>query len=273
MEGVLDDLQQSHGSDWFLGFYSEEGILRAFEKFGICRELGKRGFKEIIPVIDVSNPYRQMVRVYNAEPTPDHLLGEIVVRKAKYSPKSDSLIPDKFYPLRMIQVEWLILQDQTRKFSKKRPRLPGQEHPGLGVGPQILELLYIMAKHQETQGLLVVPHYYHTALIFSQEFRFLNPRYQGLLDAIDRDLGKYALPVRAWAVELGAIKYQSTDTPFVWDPEEQILACDRTLREYLNSREYLRRTKEAANEFAFHLDQTVLHRKLPKDIQIDLSNL
>jgi len=270
MEGVLDDLQQSHGSDWFLGFYSEEGILRAFEKFGICRELQKRGFKDIIPVVDVSNTYRQMVRVYNKSEDSDHLLGEIVVRKARFAPKSETLIPEKFYPLRMIQVEWMVLQDQTKDFSKKRPRLPGQEHPGLGIGPQILELLYIMSKHQETQGLLIVPHYYHTALIFSREFRFLNPRYQGLLNAIDRDLGNYKLPLRAWAVELGAVKYQSTGTPFVWDPEEQILACDRKLREYLNSKEYQKRTDEAAQEFAFRLDQSVLHRKLPQDVQIDI---
>lgn len=269
MDGVLEDLQKSRGSDWFLGFYSEAGILRAFEKFGICTALRKRGFSDIIPVVNTDDPYRQLLRIYNGLEDADHLLGEIVVRKARFSPKPYSLIPDHFYPLRMIQVEWLVLQDQTTDFSKKRPRLPGQEYPGLGIGEQILELLYIMSKHQRTQGLLIIPHYYHTALIFSREFRFLNPRYQGLLDAIDRDLGKFTLPVRAWAVELGAVRYNISDTAFIWDPEEQILACDGTLHDYLHSEEYSTRAREAAAEFGFHLDRTLLHHKLSPDIEID----
>ena len=270
MDGVLEDLHQSRGSDWFLGFYSESGILRAFEKFGICKALKKRGFEDIIPVVDTSDPYRQMVRVYHEEKDADHLLGEIVVRKARFVPKSESIIPEHFYPLKMIQVEWLVLQDQTREFPKKRPRLPGQEHPGLGIGAQVLELLYLLSKHQKTQGLMIVPHYYHTAKIFSREFRFLNPRYQGLLDAFDRDLGEYDLPVRAWAVELGAVEYKSSGEQFVWDPEEQILACDRTLREYLHSEEYENRTASATREFAFHLDSDVLRRKLPPDVQLNI---
>jgi len=42
------------------------------------------------------------------------------------------------------------------------------------------------------------------------------------------------------------------------------------LREYLNSKEYQKRADEAAQEFAFRLDQSVLRRKLPADVQIDI---
>ncbi|MEJ2052219.1 MAG: hypothetical protein P8Y60_20700, partial [Calditrichota bacterium] len=144
----------------------------------------KQGFDNLLLTLNTSDQYRQMLRLYFESIQPDHLLGEIVVRKAKYTSRENRLLPARFYPLEMIQIEWLILQNPTRTFSEDRPPLPGQESPGLGIGKQVLELLYLMAKHQGTQGLLIVPHYYHTALIFSREFHFINPEYQALLNRV-----------------------------------------------------------------------------------------
>lgn len=270
MEGILDDLQESRGSDFFLGFYSQEGILRAFEKFGICRELRKRGFDNLKLQMDTRDPYRQLLRMYFDKQTDDHLLGEVVIEKAKLTYKSERFIPKRFYPLGLLMIDWLVLQDPTREFTPERTRLPGQEHPGLGIGPQILELLYLMAKHQQTEGLLIVPHYYHTALIFSREFRFLNPVYQALLNRMDEDLSIYPLPVRAWGVECGAVFHKYDNRQFVWEPEEQILACHRGLWQSLHSEEYKARVREAESKYAFYLDTKLLKKKLPGDIHVSI---
>ncbi|MCF7805957.1 MAG: hypothetical protein K9N46_17055 [Candidatus Marinimicrobia bacterium] len=268
MEGVLDDLQQSRGTDFFMGFYSEEGILRAFEKFGICRELRKRGFENLQLIIDTRDNYRQLLRMYYDRKDDAHLLGEIVVEKARMVQKSERLIPERFYPLGMLVIDWLALQDPTAEFSDERPRLPGQDYPGLGIGAQILELLYLMAKHQQTHGLLIVPHYYHTALIFSREFRFLNPAYQALLNRMEEDLGEYPLPVRAWGVETGAVYRKYDNTVFKWEPEEQVLACHHGLRSYLHSEEYENRVADAESNYAFYLDTERLKSKLPGEIEL-----
>jgi len=271
MDGILEDLQQSRGSDFFLGFYSKAGIIRAFEKFGICKVLRKKGFADLQLSINTRDQYRQMLRMYHKKKEPDHLLGEIVVEKAKLTPKSQHFLPPEFYPLGMLMIDWLVLQNPTAAFSEQRPRLPGQEYPGLGIGLQVLELLYLMSKHQQTQGLLIVPHYYHTALIFSREFRFINPDYQALLNRMEEDLGMYSLPERAWAVECGAVYKKFDNTQFVWEPEEQILACDRKLRSYLHSDEYVAQVREAESKYAFYLDTERLKQNLPDDVTIGMT--
>lgn len=268
MDGVLDDLQQSRGSDFFLGFYSKAGILKVFEKFGICKALQKKGFNDLKLSMNTQDQYRQMLRMYHKVKQPDHLLGEMVIEKAKLTAKSEHFIPTEFYPLGMLMIDWLVLQNPQAEFIEERPRLPGQEYPGLGIGLHVLELLYLMAKHQQTQGLLIVPHYYHTALIFSREFRFINPEYQALLNRMEADLSIYPLPVRAWAVECGAVYRKFDNTQFVWEPEEQILACDHKLREYLHSNEYEAQVKEAESRYAFYLDTERLKQNLPDNLTL-----
>lgn len=268
LEGILEDLQESRGSELLLGSYSKAGILRAFDKFGIQRVLSKQGFSDIKLTLNTSDQYHQMLRLYYQDTTPDHLLGELVVRKAKYTSGHSRVLPARFYPLEMIQIEWLILQNPTGTFDPERPPLPGQEYPGLGIGKQVLELLYLMAKHQRTQGLLIVPHYYHTALIFSREFHFINPAYQALLNRMEAELKQYSLTVRAWGVECGAVFHKHDNTLFRWAPEEQILACDHNLRRHFHSPAYQRKVGKSESRFAFYLDTALLQKQLPPYISL-----
>ncbi len=269
MEGVLDDLTTSRGSEFFMGYYSEEGIRLAFEKFGICRELDKLGYHDLIITTDTSDQYRQLLRLYNKKKDVQHMLGELVVHRAQFTYKKESFLPKGFYPLKMIYVEWLVLQDPKGNFTAKKVQLPGQEYPGLGIGPQILEMIYLMAKHQHTEGILIVPHYYHTAVIFSTEFKFINPRYQAILKSVESDLSDYPLPVRAWGVECGAVFEKYTNRRFHWDPEEQILACDKDLRRYMHSDDYEEKVQAAMQNYAFYLDTNRLRKNLPSNVELE----
>jgi len=270
IEGVLNDLEQSRGSDYFLGSYSKDGIMLALEKFSIRKELHQRGFHDLSLNTDTSDPYRQLLRLYFEQQDPEHLLGELVLHKATFTKKGDELLPEQFYPLTVLHVEWLVLQDPTSDFSGERPRLPGQDHPGLGVGAQVLEMLYLTAKHQRTDGLLIVPHYYHTARIFSEEFRFINPEYQALLHCLIRDLDEYPLPIQAWAVECGAVRYESDNSQFHWQPEEQLLPCRRPLKEYLKSDYYLESVAKAKSNYSFLLDTQHLQYRIPDDVRLEV---
>ena len=49
------------GGDFFLGYYSREGVKIALEKYGLFVELKNRGFENIIMNIDTSDPVRCMV--------------------------------------------------------------------------------------------------------------------------------------------------------------------------------------------------------------------
>ena len=55
----------------------------------------------------------------------------------------------------MLSIEWLLLQDPTKTFSKSKPQLPGQEHPGLGMLRELLEMLYQACLRLELDGLIM----------------------------------------------------------------------------------------------------------------------
>lgn len=272
MEGVLRDLEESHGSRYFLGSYSESGIMLALDKFGITRELRRRGFDTLRIHLDTSDPYRQRLRLFFDRQDPEHLLGELIVHKAQFTSKSRDLLPEECYPLSLLHVEWLVLQDPTLDFAPERPQLPGQEHPGLGVGSRVLEILYLVAKHQRTQGLLIVPHYYHTARLFSREFKFINPEYQALLNALIRDLGDYSLSLQAWAVEGEAVRWQKSGRRFQWHPEEQILPSDPGLKEHFVSEDYQSQVTACVQKYAFKLDREHLAEVLPAYLTPELED-
>ena len=44
------------GSSFFLGFYSEEGIKLALNKYGVYQLLAGRGFSDIYTEVDISDP-------------------------------------------------------------------------------------------------------------------------------------------------------------------------------------------------------------------------
>jgi hypothetical protein len=75
----------------------------------------------------------------------------------------------------VLQVEWLLLQNPQQSFSPERPPLPGQVHPGLGIGDRLMEILIIMTRRVRLEGIVNKPHYFHTAFMFSKEFIFTNP--------------------------------------------------------------------------------------------------
>ena len=57
---------------------------------------------------------------------------------------------------------------------------------------------------------------------------------------------------------------------FDWEPEEQVLACDKTLRQYLHSADYTNRVQAAGEKYAFYLDTERLKQNLPANVELKL---
>jgi len=69
------------GNKLFLGFYSEEGIKLALEKYGVYKKLQKKGFKNIVTIVDTTDLYKHKLVFYNEKKHKDNLLVELVLRK------------------------------------------------------------------------------------------------------------------------------------------------------------------------------------------------
>ena len=252
------------GSDLFLGKYSRQGIELIIDKFGFKNLLERRGFRDLVVRCDTRDNFRHTVRVYYGNTIdPEHLLFEMTARFQRLKPDADTALVRFVEDFNVLYIEWLMLQDPRSEFTPTRPRLPGQEHPGLGLGKEVLTLLVLMARHLKVDALLNVPEYYHTALMFSKRFLFFNPVVQATVLAVTRDLWqKYRLAVIAWGVHLGCVRETKADHVFRWQPHRQVVPLHPALRAYFSSEPYQAQIQRTLAGVHFTLDEETLRRKL-----------
>ncbi len=263
-DDLISGNRAAPGSELFLGKYSRHGIEVIIEKFGFKHLLERRGFRDLVVHCDTQDNFRHTLRVYYGNTRdPEHLLFELNARFQRLEPDADTALVKFVDKFNVLYIEWLMLQDPKADFTPTRPRLPGQEHPGLGLGKEVLTLLILMARHLKVDALLNVPEHYHTALMFSKRFMFFNPVVQATVRAVTRDLWqKYRLAVIAWGVHLGCVKEINADHVFRWKPHRQVVPMHPALRAYFASEVYAEQVERTLKGVRFTLDEETLRRKL-----------
>jgi hypothetical protein len=152
-------------------------------------------------------------------------------------------------------MNWLTLQDPDRPFPADRPRLPGQDHPGLGLVRAVYERLLAWAEDWGKDGLLNFPEYFHNAVIYAPAFRFISPGREGRFRALRRDLAPLAMADASWAVEEGRVREEPEGTVVSWEPAEMVAAISHDVRRYLESADYERTAAEVAERTRFRVSQ------------------
>jgi len=174
-----DDLSMTPGNtgtDRFLGIYSKQDVEDEFQKSGIIPSLHEKGFLHLEFVMDTSDPFVHSVKVTDksleSKPLTSRFLIDLFVRRRdfKYSEfktftnhkDAEHMVVDYdgedvknffkkhlTFELHMSVVEWLSMQNPLSEFLPERPQLPGQKHPGLGVGRRMVEMLSRLAKEKK----------------------------------------------------------------------------------------------------------------------------
>jgi len=249
-------------TDLFLGKYSEDGIKFIIERFGLDKQARHMGIRHLAVKIDTRDPYRHILTLYNGYSRDrDHIIMEFVARYQHLTPKNEDV--DFLYtkPLRVLTVEWLLLQNPKSTFTDRKPRLPGQEYPGLGLGDELMALFTLMGRHLKVDGIINVPEYLHTGLLFGRRFIFLSPNVQAQISQVAHDLWKkYRLSVIAWASAMGAIVNIETGEPYEWQPRKQIIPIDSELRKYFKSDAYMSITTSFSREDIYKIDEEILRK-------------
>jgi hypothetical protein len=211
-----------------LGLYSAAGLEAALEHYGLLAELGRLGYGPFRVEIahSPSEVGGDRIRVFGAAArapesggdgsaaaaksgAPEHLLVEVVLEKQHLDGAP------------VLYVHWLTMRHPRARFSALRPRLPGQEVPGLGLAREVTELLRRMAARLELEGVAFRPANYHTALSGRvQELRFIEPKRQGRFEALARDLAQLPLLEATCAVDQGRVRMNGA--PYRWEPDEMV---------------------------------------------------
>lgn len=241
------------GSDLFLGYFSNRGLEIILQKYKIFPKLNAMGFNNVSLELDTSDAYKHKLMLINKDGHKNERLVEIVAKREQViiDMPFDTPLNGKRYE--MLVIEWLKMQNPRRTFTGKRPQLPGQEFPGLGIGSRALELFIVATKRLGLQGIINKPDHYHNAFFYSKFFYYENPLEQAQLLALIRDTKKYNLPEVAWAIENKNLIDLNIEKPFIWHGTRQVLPIDKKLAELFASRAYRTETKKYVNDFAYKL--------------------
>jgi len=102
----------------------------------------------------------------------------------------------------------------------QRPRLPGQEVPGLGLARETGTMLARMAIRLGLGGVAFRPAHYHTAYAARHAFTFVDPERQGRFEALVRDLADAPLLEATIAVDEGRVLLDGA--PYAWEADEMV---------------------------------------------------
>ena len=225
----------------FLGFYSPHGLELALERAGLLDRTRNLGFDPRLEM-DLDNSAGDTVRMYGDRRRRE-LLIELRVRIDRRT------VPG----LSLLRIEWLLLQNPRARFTDERPRLPGQNHPGLGILREIIALLVLACDRLQLDGLVVVPSHYHVAVKSRKALRFLEPATEGLYRSLQQALRDLSLAAATEALGAGRVVDARTGKPFAWSPAPMVFPVSERFRAQMESEAYEREAAEAAGRHTFAL--------------------
>lgn len=237
-DDLLFELTGENPGNRLFGRFGESEVRSRLDRAGILGGLARLGHPDPLLVLECDDPADQRVYLFSGSRTRDRLLLETRLQASAFHPAGPIGPFTVESSFRMLIIHWLALSDPDRPFTFRRPRLPGQQRPGLGLLSPCLSLLREFARELLLDGILDVPDHFHTALFYSRMFRFLDPGIEGRFQAIARDLKEVPLALASEAVREGCLVDSETGKTLEWTAAEQVMPVRGTLRRYFRSTEY-----------------------------------
>jgi len=197
--------QRPHQHPKLLGVYSEQAIEYALSRFGLLSHLRRLGYEDLRIEVGEANGADRFRLLGKSEGT-EHLLMETVLEKQTIGTGT------------FLFSNWFTLRHTRAQFSAHRPQLPGQDVPGLGLAREAGEVLAIIARQLNLDGLVFRPSWYHMAYAGRYRFRFINSQRQGRFEAMLRDFKD--IPLRDVTLALGEGRVLLNDQTYRWEPDD-----------------------------------------------------
>jgi acetoin utilization deacetylase AcuC-like enzyme len=200
-----------------LGTYSPETLEYVLYRFGVLRFLERRGYGHFRVVFGTASSGGERVSVFGEADGAEHLLIDAVLERRTIAERD------------VLYVHWLSLRDPRARFSDSRPKLPGQEVPGLGLAREVTELLVLIARRLQLGGIAFRPAWFHTAYVARARFAFVDPARQGRFEALLRDLGAVPIPLLSTWLAEGRVRMNGQ--PYEWEPAEMVARFETDARD------------------------------------------
>ncbi|MBT8495495.1 MAG: histone deacetylase [Deltaproteobacteria bacterium] len=196
------------GPSKLLGFWTVSGLEYALTRYGIFAHTRRLGYSNLRVELDRASVGERM-RVFGTSHGVEQVLVEMVVE--------ERLVAEH----RVLFVNWFTMRNPKARFTGDRPRLPGQDMPGLGLGRESAFLIAGMARRLGFEGTAYRPAWYHIAYIGRHTYRFVDPGRQGRFEAMLRDLSDLPLLEATRMVADGKVLINGE--PYQWEADEMVM--------------------------------------------------
>jgi hypothetical protein len=261
---VLFDLTGENPENRLFGRYGPVELRDRLVASGLLDGLSERGYPDPVLRLSCADPSDQRICLYAGEETRERLLLEARLQLAPFHPRRPIGPFTEASSFRMLVINWLVLSSPDGTFTVDRPRLPGQEKPGLGLLNLTIALLKVLSRELSVDGVLDVPDHFHTALFYSRAFRYLDPEVEGRFLAIARDLSGIPLALVSDAIREGCLIDRTTGASISWTPAEQVLALRGPLRRFLRSPSYREARNRASADHRFVVNWDLYRENLTR---------
>ncbi len=225
----------------FLGALGRHETELLLERFGLLARLRDRGFDDLAVTVE-GGEAGQTLRITQAG-RPPQLLVELRVRR------SASTLPGH----EVAVIEWLLLQNPRLRFASQGERLPGQQHPGLGLLRDVLGWLSVVCERLGLAALVFTPSHYHSAVRSRSLLRCVEPRDEARLRALKVALAGLSLAQASQALDEGRVRRHGTGEVVRYEPALIALPVSEALRQVLFGAEYEAAVEAARAEFDLEL--------------------
>jgi len=261
---LLFDLTGENPENRLFGRYGPAELRDLLVASGLLGGLSERGYPDPVLRLSCANPSDQRICLYAGEETRERLLLEARLQLSPFHPRRPIGPFTEASSFRMLVINWLVLSSPDGAFTVDRPRLPGQEKPGLGLLNPTIALLKALSRELSIDGVLDVPDHFHTALFYSRAFRYLDPEAEGRFLAIARDLSGVPLTLASDAIREGCLIDRTTGAAISWPTAEQVMALRGPLRRFLRSPSYREARNRALADHRFVVNWDLYRENLAR---------
>jgi acetoin utilization deacetylase AcuC-like enzyme len=229
----------------FLGLFTRHGVEVLLEGFGLLEQIRSRGYRHLRIELDLTEGAGHTLRVFCHDTRNVELLLELRARRSRRD------VPG----FEVVVIEWLLLQHPRSAFTAERPMLPGQQHPGLGLLPDVLGLLTVLCERHGLDGIYFTVSHYHLALQTRRLVRFIDPDDEARVEALQAALPGMPLAEATRRVEDGDLVDARTGERIGWEPAALLLPVSPTLKHMLDDPARQDALRAARERHSYRLDE------------------
>jgi hypothetical protein len=225
-EDLMPGMARASESRLF-GHFTRHGLELQLERLGILDQMRARGYKMPSLAFDSGSELGCTVRIYGDAERSEILMELRARRDGTAVPGAD-----------LLYVEWLLLQHPRGEFSQDRPRLPGQERPGLGLLRELVAFLVVVCEQAGLDGIVFVPAHYFMAALGRRHLRWVSAEDAAVFEAMREATRDLNLAAATRAIEEGRVVDAESGTPVAWHTPKMILPVSDRMRRKLKQPEF-----------------------------------